>query len=144
MDNHWSEKPDFKELEIRIVPEETTRFAMLMSGEAHIVDLPRELQKEAIGKGMKVISSSQPVDWMTIYFGGQYYTPGDPKFQANIPWTNKKVRQALNMAVNRQEIIRTIFAGEGKLAYRCKGYMCRPDRYVGAAVEGCCQALFRL
>jgi len=117
VDNHWSEKPDFKELEIRIVPEETTRFAMLMSGEAQIVDLPRELQKDALSKGMKVISSSQPVDWMTIYFGGQYYIPGDPKFQANIPWTNKKVRQALNMAVNRQEIIRTIFAGEGKLAY---------------------------
>jgi ABC-type transport system substrate-binding protein len=117
VDNHWSEKPDFKELEIRIVPEETTRFAMLMSGEAQIVDLPRELQKDALSKGMKVISSSQPVDWMTIYFGGQYYIPGDPKFQANVPWTNKKVRQALNMAVNRQEIIRTIFAGEGKLAY---------------------------
>ena len=50
---------------------------------------------------------------MSIYFGGQYYMPGDPKFQANVPWTNKKVRQALNMAVNRQEILRTIFAGKG-------------------------------
>jgi ABC-type transport system substrate-binding protein len=117
VDNHWSDKPDFKELEIRIVPEETTRFAMLMSGEAHIVDLPRELQKDALSRGMKVISSSQPVDWMSVYFGGQYYLPGDPKFQANVPLTNKKVRQALNMAVNRQEIIRTIFAGEGTLAY---------------------------
>jgi ABC-type transport system substrate-binding protein len=117
VDNHWSEKPDFKELEIRIVPEETTRFAMLMGGEAHIVDLPRELQKDAISRGLKVISSSQPVDWMSVYFGGQYYTPGDPKFQANVPWTNKKVRQALNMAVNRQELIRTIFAGEGQPAY---------------------------
>ena len=117
VDNHWSDKPDFKEIEIRIVPEETTRFAMLMSGEAHIVDLPRELQKDALGRGMKIISSSQPVDWMSIYFGGQYYRPGDPKFQANVPWTNKKVRQALNMAVNRQEILATIFAGKGTLAY---------------------------
>jgi ABC-type transport system substrate-binding protein len=117
VDNHWSDKPEFKELEIRVVPEETTRFAMLMSGEAHIVDLPRELQKDAVSKGMKVFSSSQPVDWMSIYFGGQYYMPGDPKFQANVPWTNKKVRQALNMAVNRQEILKTIFAGKGTLAY---------------------------
>ena len=117
VDNHWGEKPDFKELEIRIVPEETTRFAMLISGEAHAVDLSRELQKDALAKGMKIVSSSQPVDWMSIYFGGQYYIPGDPKFQANVPWTNKKVRQAINMAVNRQEIIRTIFAGKGKLAY---------------------------
>jgi ABC-type transport system substrate-binding protein len=117
VDNHWSDKPEFKELEIRVVPEETTRFAMLMSGEAHIVDLPRELQKDAASKGMKVFSSSQPVDWMSVYFGGQYYMPGDPKFQANVPWTNKKVRQALNMAVNRQEILKTIFAGKGTLAY---------------------------
>ena len=51
---------------------------MLMSGEAHIVDLPRELQKDALSKGMKVFSSSQPVDWMSIYFGGQYYMPGTP------------------------------------------------------------------
>jgi peptide/nickel transport system substrate-binding protein len=85
VDNHWGEKPDFKELEIRIVPEETTRFAMLMSGEAHIVDLPRELQKDALSRGMKIFSSSQPVDWMTIYFGGQYYMPGDPKFHGGEP-----------------------------------------------------------
>jgi ABC-type transport system substrate-binding protein len=117
VDNHWSDKPEFKELEIRVVPEETTRFAMLMSGEAHIVDLPRELQKDALSRGMKIFSSSQPVDWMTVYFGGQYHTPGDPKFQANVPWTNKKVRQALNLAVNRQEILKTIFAGKGTLAY---------------------------
>ena len=119
--NGWTttggEKPDFKELEIRLVPEETTRFAMLMSGEAHIVDLSRELQKDALHRGMKIFSSSQPVDWMTIYFGGQYYVPEDAKFQANVPWTNKKVRQALNMAVNRKEILQTIFAGKGTLAY---------------------------
>jgi peptide/nickel transport system substrate-binding protein len=117
VDNHWSDKPDFKELEIRVVPEETTRFAMLLGGEAHMVDLPRELQKDALGRGMKLVSSSQPVDYMSVYFGGQYYMPGDPKFQANVPWTNKKVRQAINMAVNRQEILRTIFAGKGTLAY---------------------------
>jgi ABC-type transport system substrate-binding protein len=117
VNNHWGEKPDFKELEIRLVPEETTRFAMLMSGEAHIVDLPRELQQEALSKGMKIISSAQPVDWMTIYFGGQYYTPGDTKFQAQVPWTNPKVRQALNMAVDRKQILGTIFASKGTLAY---------------------------
>jgi ABC-type transport system substrate-binding protein len=117
VDNHWGEKPDFKELEIRLVPEETTRLAMLLGGEAHMVDLPRELQKEAVSRGMKIVSSSQPVDWMSIYLGGQYYLPGDPKFQANVPWTNKKVRQALNMAINRKEILATIFTGKGSLAY---------------------------
>ena len=118
VDKHWAgEKPDFKELEIRLAPEATTRLAMLLGGEAHIVDLPRELQKEATGRGMKLLSSSYPVDWISIYFGGQYYLPGDPKFKADVPWTNKKVRQAMNMAVNRKELLETIFAGKATPVY---------------------------
>jgi peptide/nickel transport system substrate-binding protein len=118
VDKHWAgEKPDFKELEIRIAPEATTRLAMLLGGEAHIVDLPRELQKEATGRGMKLISSTHPVDWISVYFGGQYYMPGDPKFKADVPWTNKKVRQAMNMAVNRGELLETIFAGKATPVY---------------------------
>jgi len=118
VDNHWrGERPDFKQLTIRIVPEESTRLAMLLGGEAHIVDLPRELQKEAINRGMKLIASAMPVDWISVYFGGQYYLPGDEKFDPKVPWTNKKVRQALNMAVNRQELMETIFAGKATPAY---------------------------
>src|SRR5262245_14753837 len=116
-DNHWSEKPAFKELEFRIVREEPTRLAMLLAGEAHIADLPRELQKDAVQKGMKIFTSTFPVDWMTVYLGGQYYLPGDPAFKADVPWTNKKVRQALNMAVNRKELLNTVFAGKGTLTY---------------------------
>src|SRR5687767_13778638 len=109
VDKHWAgETPDFKELEFRLVPEATTRLAMLLGGEAHIVDLPRELQQEAINRGMRLFSSTQPVDWISVYFGGQYYVPGDPKFKADVPWTNKKVRQALNMAVNRKELLETL------------------------------------
>ncbi|MGH7303240.1 MAG: ABC transporter substrate-binding protein [Candidatus Rokuibacteriota bacterium] len=117
VDNHWREKPAFKEMEFRIAREESTRLALLLSGEAHIGDLPRELQKDAVKKGMKVFSSSVPVDWMTIYLGGQYYVPGDPAFKADVPWTKKKVRQALNIAVNRKELLSTVFAGKGTMTY---------------------------
>jgi ABC-type transport system substrate-binding protein len=118
VDNHWSGvKPPYKELEFRLAREEATRLALLLSGEAHIADLPRELQKDAMKKGMKIYSSSFPVDWMTVYFGGQYYMPGDPAFKASVPWTNKKVRQALNMAVNRKELLATVFAGKGTMTY---------------------------
>src|SRR4029453_566902 len=85
-DNHWHDKPAFKQLEFRIVREEPTRLAMLLSGEAHIADLPRELQKDAIKKGMKIYTSTFPVDWMTVYLGGQYYLPGAPAFKADVPW----------------------------------------------------------
>src|SRR5262245_55556948 len=114
VENHWAgERPAFPELEIRFVPEDTTRLATLLNGEAHIVDLPRELQPEALNRGMKILSSKLATDWETIYFGGQYYTPGDPKFKADQPWNDRRVRQALNMAVDRQELRATIFRGKG-------------------------------
>ena len=118
IDNHWKgEKPAYKELVFRLAREESTRLALLLSGEAHISDLPRELQKDALKRGMKIYSSSFPVDWMTVYLGGQYYMPGDPAYKADVPWTKKPVRQALNMAINRKELLNTVFAGKGTLTY---------------------------
>jgi len=117
-DGHWKgEKPAFPQLEFRITREEPTRLAMLLSGEAHIADLPRELQKDALKRGMKIFSSTFPVDWMTVYFGGQYYLPNDKDFKADVPWTKKKVREALNRAVNRKELLNTVFSGKGTLTY---------------------------
>ncbi len=118
VDNHWGgEKPAFKQLEFRLAREESTRLALLLSGEAHIADLPRELQKDALKKGMKILSSSFPVDWMTVYLGGMYFLPGDKDFKADVPWTKKQVRQALNMAINRKELLNTVFAGKGTMTY---------------------------
>jgi peptide/nickel transport system substrate-binding protein len=118
VEKHWGgERPAFPELEIRFVPEDTTRLATLLNGEAHIVDLPRELQPEALNRGMKILSSKLATDWETIYFGGQYYIPGDPKFKADQPWNDRRVRQALNMAVDRKELRETIFRGRGLPMY---------------------------
>jgi peptide/nickel transport system substrate-binding protein len=118
IDNHWKgEKPAFRELVFRLAREESTRLALLLSGEAHIADLPRELQKDALKRGMKIYTSSFPVDWMSVYLGGQYYLPGDPAFKADVAWTKKPVRQALNMAINRKELLGTVFAGKGTLTY---------------------------
>jgi ABC-type transport system substrate-binding protein len=118
VDNHYrGEKPAFKELEFRLAREESTRLALVLSGEAHIADLPRELQKDALKKGMKIYSSSFPVDWMTVYLGGMYFLPGDPAFKPDVAWTKKPVRQALNMAINRKELLNTVFAGKGTMTY---------------------------
>lgn len=113
---HWADTPSFPELEFRIAREEATRLALLLSGDAHIADLPRELHKDALAKGLKRFSSSFPVDWVSVYMGGQYYLPGDKEFKKDVPWTNKKVRQAMNIAINRDEMLKTVFAGRAKLA----------------------------
>jgi ABC-type transport system substrate-binding protein len=127
VDNHWSgEKPDFKYLDIIIAQEEATRLALLLSGKAHVVDLSRQLQDEALRKGMKIFNSQLPVDWLSVYMGGQYYVPGDPKAKAGVPWHDKKVRQALNMAINRDEMLTSIFKGRGQPVY-VSGYAASLD-----------------
>jgi peptide/nickel transport system substrate-binding protein len=118
VDNHWrGEKPAFKELEIRIAREDASRLALLLTGEAHAVDLPRELQGEALRRGMKILSSSLPSEWLSVYFGGQYHIPGDPKFKADVPWNDRRVRQAMNMAVNRKELADSLFKDKGSPMY---------------------------
>ena len=88
VENHWSGiRPDFKELEFRLAPEESTRLAMLLRGEAHAGDLSRELHDEALKRGMKILAASLAAEWVSVYFGGQYHIPGDPKFKADVPWT---------------------------------------------------------
>lgn len=117
-DKHWSGNPvDYEQLEFRIAREEATRLALLLSGDVHIADLPRELHKEALSKGLKRFSSSLAVDWISVYMGGLWFISGDKDFDPKAPFVNKKVRQALNMAINREELMKTVFAGRADLAY---------------------------
>ncbi len=116
--NHWSgHKADFEEMEFRIAREEATRLALLLSGDVHIADLPRELHKDAIAKGLKRFSSSLAVDWVSVYLGGNWHITGDKAFDPKAPFVDKRVRQALNIAINREELMKTVFAGRAELAY---------------------------
>src|SRR5215472_15620714 len=74
VENHWRQTPECKELEFRWVPEDVTRLATLLSGEVHISDVPRALQKEAVGKGMQVLTSQLPAMQHSWQFGGLYFS----------------------------------------------------------------------
>jgi peptide/nickel transport system substrate-binding protein len=56
------------------------------------------------------------VDWISAYMGGLWYISGDKEFDPKAPFVNKKVRQALNMAINREELRKTVFAGRADIA----------------------------
>ncbi|MBI3329365.1 MAG: hypothetical protein HYZ81_22010 [Nitrospinae bacterium] len=57
VENHWRKTPEFKEFQILFGPEEATRLAMLLAGEVHVTEVSRDLHKDTIAKGMKVLNS---------------------------------------------------------------------------------------
>jgi ABC-type transport system substrate-binding protein len=112
VENHWRHTPEFKEIQMFFPPEDTTRLAMLLAGEAHIADFPRSLQKQALAKGKKLIPSVIPLVFAQYAMGGLFFDT--PELDPTLPWTNIKVREALVRAVDKKEIQRTIFEGKGE------------------------------
>lgn len=124
VENHWRKTPDFRELQILYMPEDVTRLAALLAGEIHIAEISRAVQNQAIARGKKIVPSSRPAAAVSAHFGGNYLTPkGQPG-----PLANKLVRQAMNLAVNRQEINEQIFGGRGVIAV-VEGYQVTDPEY---------------
>jgi peptide/nickel transport system substrate-binding protein len=120
VENHWRQTPEYKELEFRWVPEDVTRLATLLSGEAHISDVPRALQKDVVAKGMRVLTSKLPAIQHYWHFGGLYFATPD-KLDPKQPFVDKRVRQAMNKAVNRNAIADAILGGRVQ-PHRINGY----------------------
>ena len=120
VENHWRHTPEFKELEFRWSQEAVTRLAALLTGEVQMAAVDRSLQQQAIDSGLKVVSSHQPGVQNPYQFGGLYFATPD-RLQPDLPFNKKEVRQAINMAINRNLINQELMAGKGELV-RVNGY----------------------
>jgi len=105
VDNHWRiGTPTYKNLTFRLVPEETTRIALLRRGEVDVADVSRERVKELEKEAFPVyFRKDEAILSMWVVFGPD----GWPA-----PMKDKRVREALNLAVDRNEIAQSIFAGK--------------------------------
>ena len=84
--------------------------ATLLAEEVHISDVDRTLQKDAVAKGMKIVSSILPAIQHMWFFGGLYFATPD-KLDPKVPFVKKEVRQAMNMAINRTAIANALLGG---------------------------------
>jgi ABC-type transport system substrate-binding protein len=91
-----------------------------MAGEVHISDVDRALQKDAMAKGMKISVSKLPAMQLQWQFGGMYFASPD-KLDPKIPFVKPEVRQAMNLAVNRQAIAENLLSGKVQ-PHRVMGY----------------------
>jgi len=105
---HWRGTPQFKRLTLLLVPEQSTRLAMVRTGEAAIASIGPEAVKEARAGGMKIVSV--PGTMQAVYqFWGLYR----PEAKAS-PLNDVRVREALSLAIDRQQIIDHVMGKEAR------------------------------
>jgi len=105
-DDYWGEKPKLDQVTFRPIPDANTRMAELESGGIdYLMGVPREelgrLKQEAKFE-------LQEVEAVNIF----YLAHNTQKPPLNDP----NLRRAINYAVNKQEIVDTIYAGTGTVA----------------------------
>lgn len=102
-DGYWGEKPKVDKVQYKVVPEDTTRVAMIESGEAQIADqLPvTELNR---------VQSSSTLELARAEGLGVEYIGFNTKKK---PFDDVRVRQAVAYAIERDSIIKGVFNNVG-------------------------------
>jgi peptide/nickel transport system substrate-binding protein len=118
VENHWRAVPQFKRLVFLKVPEPATRMAMLRAGSVDVIEIGGEYVEELKQVGVRTLLMPN-VAWVYVILGGQW--PDKPTYDANVPWAlpdaerARKVRLALNLAVDKQAIVQQVLGGLGSV-----------------------------
>jgi ABC-type transport system substrate-binding protein len=105
-DNYWGMSPTLSEVTFRVIPDDASRVVALEKGEVHVAvhippsDIPRL-------KGNPKINIMTTPSVRTIYIGLNCLKE---------PFTDKRIRQALNYAVNKEAILEHVLGGAGRLS----------------------------
>jgi peptide/nickel transport system substrate-binding protein len=122
LDQHWRLTSGFKTIHLRQVPDEAARLAMLRAGEIDITAISFKFKREAEAARLRLLRIPGAALYH-VYLGGQVL-PTRKTFDPAVPWVGNpkdtasleralKVRRALNLAVDKQAIINSVFEGEG-------------------------------
>lgn len=109
VDEHWRAVPEFKEVVFKEVPEEMTRVAMMQTGEADLVLLGIDQAVSLEDEGFDIVSIKNGFNQLFWLLG--QWLPEHEGYDPDSPFMQKEVRMAMNMAINRQEIIDALYHG---------------------------------
>ena len=116
-ESYWNGAPRAKTIIVRGIPEEATRVALLQTGEINLAPIGSDSLAKAKSAGLKVIRMEKLMQ-MVAGLEGQYL-PDREGYDPKVPWAQPdkakalKVRQALSLAINRQEIVNKVLQGMG-------------------------------
>lgn len=106
--NYWDKRyiPNIKTVIINIIPEPTTRVAALVAGDVDFAD--------SISPQLLSMAKSSPnVDVVAVPSSRTCYIY--PIIKAGTPWEKLKVRQALNYAIDKNALVKTVLQGYGRV-----------------------------
>ncbi|PTL86486.1 MAG: ABC transporter substrate-binding protein [Candidatus Liberibacter europaeus] len=104
--NYWEGKPKIDRLIFSITPDATVRYAKLQKNECQVMSQPNPPDIDNIRKNKQVVLLEQP--GMNVGFMA-YNTEKNPL-------GNIKVRQALTMAINKDDIIESVYQNKAQKA----------------------------
>lgn len=115
-EDYWGKKPTIKTLTYKHMPEASTRMAALEAGEIDVAyTLPPEHVERFKAKGFKI--NSTPIGFSFVM---------ELKSTMGGPLTEKRVRQAINYAVDKDSIVNKLFMG---YARKLEGQLVNADGF---------------
>jgi peptide/nickel transport system substrate-binding protein len=129
-DGYWRGKPKVDKIIFRVIPDPSARLLSLEAGEVHGMEYPNPADFDRIRANKKLTLMSEPgmnVGYMAMN-GGQGYVDANKngRKDADEPWektpgyyeplTKVKVRQAINMAIDKKSIVKNIYKGTASVA----------------------------
>jgi peptide/nickel transport system substrate-binding protein len=101
--DYWGDKPYLDSVVFKVVPSDATRLVLLETGEVHAIMRvpPLDAPRVAATPGLEVVRAPSV---RTIYIGFNVTKP---------PFTDVRVRQAFNYAVDKEAIVKEILGGAG-------------------------------
>ncbi|MCC2664140.1 MAG: transporter substrate-binding protein [Geminicoccaceae bacterium] len=104
--DYWAGKAPLDDLVFAITPDASVRWQKLQAGECHVMPFPNPADLEAIAANPDVnLLEQEGLNVGYLAFNTE-----------KEPYTDKRVRQALSMAINKEAILDAVFQGSGTIA----------------------------
>ena len=104
--DYWNGKAAIDDLVFAITPDPSVRWQKVQAGECHVMPYPNPADLDAI-RNSDAVNLLEQEGLNVGYLAFNVEKP---------PFDDKRVRQALNMAIDKQAILDAVFQGSGKIA----------------------------
>ena len=129
-DDYWRGRPTLDRLIFKVIPDPASRLLALETGEVHGIEYPNPADFNRIRQNSDLLLMSEPgmnIGYIAINAGYGYNDDnGNAKKDPDEPWvktegyfeplTKTKVRQAINMAIDKKSIVRDLYMGTASVA----------------------------